>query len=153
MDMSRDIEERLTMFLRHHVATDLVGIHPKGDGEEHEKWVARVQKIALKSSSYMSPMTLNRIALNMDQIEEYTPPPNPAKLTDVRAKKYIKQYGDESWELDALEPSVITRLIEQHVANLRDDDLYVKAEGIEVRSKRLLSGVAKHWDRVVEVLK
>lgn len=45
---------------------------------------------------------VRRIALNMDQVELYNPPPNPAKLTDCRATKYIEEYGDESWELDAL---------------------------------------------------
>ncbi len=35
-----------------------------------------------------------RIALNMDQIEEYTPPPNPAKVTDSRFEEYQKVHGD-----------------------------------------------------------
>jgi hypothetical protein len=29
-------------------------------------------------------------ALTMEQIEQYNPPPNPAKITDPRAVKYIK---------------------------------------------------------------
>lgn len=33
-----------------------------------------------------------RIALNYDQIEEYSPPPNPTKLTDSRASKYIGRF-------------------------------------------------------------
>ena len=51
----------------------------------------------------------------MEQIEEFSPPPNPAKLTDSRCGSYIRKYGDESWELDALEPRVITELIHHHV--------------------------------------
>ena len=58
---------------------------------------------------------VKRIALNMEQIEKYQPPPNPAKTTDSRYDKYIDEYGDESWELDALDPRVITELIEKHV--------------------------------------
>ena len=56
-----------------------------------------------------------RIALNQVQIKKYNPPPNPAKITDSRAVKYIERYGYDSWELDALEPSVITRLIEDNI--------------------------------------
>ena len=63
---------------------------------------------------------MRRIALNMDQIEQYTPPPNPTKLTDSRAGDYIRQYGYESWELDALEPSVISDLIEGQIEDIID---------------------------------
>ena len=45
---------------------------------------------------------VERIALNMDQVEQYHPPPNPAKTTDSRYGAYIERYGEESWELDAL---------------------------------------------------
>ena len=47
---------------------------------------------------------VRRLALNMDQVEEYSPPPNPVKLTDSRAEGYVAQFGTSSWELDALEP-------------------------------------------------
>lgn len=67
---------------------------------------------------------LERIALNMDQVEEHRPPPNPAKVTDSRAGGYIKRFGRKSWELDALEPKVLDRLIREHVAKYLDIDLY-----------------------------
>jgi hypothetical protein len=54
---------------------------------------------------------VERIALNMDQVQRYSPPPNPAKITDTRAQGYIKKFGNKSWELDALEPSVIDRML------------------------------------------
>ena len=71
---------------------------------------------------------LKRIALNMDQIDEYAPPPNPAKVTDSRFEQYLLMYGAESWELDALEPSVINELIVNEVALLRDDELFDEAQ-------------------------
>jgi hypothetical protein len=58
---------------------------------------------------------VRRIALNYDQVQQYTPPPNPAKLTDSRAGAYVQLHGYESWELDALEPRVIADLIEQDI--------------------------------------
>lgn len=67
---------------------------------------------------------VERIALNMDQIDQYQPPPNPAKMTDARFRQYMLDYGTESWELDALEPAVITQLIRDKVANHRDEDLW-----------------------------
>ena len=67
---------------------------------------------------------VKRLALNWDQIEEFNPPPNPAKMTDSRFAGYAAQYGDESWELDALEPRVMTDLIRRHVEEHRDPDLW-----------------------------
>lgn len=73
------------------------------------------------------PISVKRIALNMDQIEQYGPPPNPAKTTDSRYQSYIDEYGFESWELDALEPAVLSALIEKEVLALRDEQAWTKA--------------------------
>lgn len=64
----------------------------------------------------------HRIALNMDQIEEWGPPPNPAKVTDSRFKAYADQFGDSSWELDALDPRTLHELAEEHVKQFIDFD-------------------------------
>ena len=45
---------------------------------------------------------VKRVALTMEQVQTYNPPPNPAKITDSRCGKYMEEFGDESWELDAL---------------------------------------------------
>jgi hypothetical protein len=81
---------------------------------------------------------VNRIALNMDQVEKYNPPPNPAKTTDKRAKRYIEEYGHDSWELDALDPPVIEKLIRKEVLKLRDEDLWGEMVEKEDRHKRVL---------------
>lgn len=74
--------------------------------------------------TFAAEIDLTRIALNMDQISQYGPPPNPAKLTDTRARDYIAKYGMESWELDALEPSVIDDLIENHITQYVDQSIW-----------------------------
>ena len=71
---------------------------------------------------------VKRIALNMDQVDEYGPPPNPAKVTDSRFDGYREQYGSESWELDALEPSVLVDLIRTEVDNYRDTGYWADME-------------------------
>jgi hypothetical protein len=40
-----------------------------------------------------------------------SPPPNPAKTTDSRFQQYMEQFGDESWELDALPPEYLVNLV------------------------------------------
>jgi len=63
-----------------------------------------------------------RLALNMDQVQQYNPPPNPTKMTDSRAPGYVYTFGYDSWELDALDPKVINDLIEAVILDIRDDD-------------------------------
>lgn len=87
----------------------------------------------------------HRVALNMDQIEEYDPPPNPAKLTDSRAKGYINMFGDDSWELDALKPEVIEKLIHDKVSQYMDKAEHLRVELEEARGKRQLNRLADDW--------
>lgn len=58
---------------------------------------------------------LSRIALNMPQVEELKPPPNPAKTTDARYDGYRREFGEESWELDALPPEYLSKLVRTHI--------------------------------------
>jgi hypothetical protein len=93
---------------------------------------------------------LKRIALNWDQIEQYAPPPNPAKLTDSRSTDYINNYGDQSWELDALEPTVIADLIKTHVMEFRDEARFQAREKEQESARELLGKVSAHWDDVAQ---
>ncbi len=90
---------------------------------------------------------VERIALNMDQIIQYSPPPNPAKLTDSRAKTYIAKYGSNSWELDALEPSAIEDLIKETLVDLIDWDLWeATQERIDAHKKTLMNIADRYAD-------
>lgn len=64
------------------------------------------------------------IGLTMDQIREYNPPPNPAKITDPRAKWYISQFGQVSWEVDALEPAVMEGVVRGAIMEIIDFDKF-----------------------------
>lgn len=93
-------------------------------------------------------LTFQRIALNMDQIDQYNPPPNPAKLSDGRSTKYIETYGSDSWELDALSPSVIADLIETNVLLYRDDQKWEEAVQDQEQHREHLITVAARWEDV-----
>lgn len=90
--------------------------------------------------------TVERIALNMDQIDQYNPPPNPAKITDSRAKDYITTYGLNSWELDALEPRVLSRLIKDKVEGYRDEDTLETVLEKEREHRAILQRVEENWE-------
>jgi hypothetical protein len=88
---------------------------------------------------------VKRLALNMDQVEQYDPPPNPAKLTDSRAVDYISRFGSDSWELDALEPSVINALIEDEITSCIDQDIWDETVEREDVVKAKLQQIADNW--------
>lgn len=67
---------------------------------------------------FQTPVRIKRLALTMDQVECYEPPPNPVKQTDSRCPDYQEKYGDESWELDALPPQIIEGLIHDEIEKL-----------------------------------
>jgi hypothetical protein len=82
---------------------------------------------------------IRRIALNMDQIQEYNPPPNPAKSTDARFQGYMDRFGNESWELDALEPKTLIDLVTQHVEEVIDHGEWEdRKDEIGVTKQRIL---------------
>lgn len=94
-------------------------------------------------------VTVERLALNRDQIDQYDPPPNPTKLTDSRATGYIDQHGEDCWELDALEPQVIADLIEARVRDLIEWGAWDRVHERETDGRDELRRVAEHWDSAV----
>jgi hypothetical protein len=110
-------------------------------------------RLAMLGGLASDEFEFRRIALNMDQVEQYNPPPNPAKITDSRARGddgYIARYGHSSWELDALSPSVIADLIEREITPEIDQDRWDEVIEAEDRDRELLAGVRDHWKRIEE---
>jgi hypothetical protein len=98
-------------------------------------------------------VSVRRLALNMDQVRQYNPPPNPAKESDSRFAGYLAQYGDESWELDALDPTVIDTLIRDNVNSLIDRDQWEEDERAEQTQRAALESVSTKWDDVLEFVR
>jgi len=84
---------------------------------------------------------VQRLALNMDQIHQYEPPPNPAKMSDSRAEDYVRQFGCSSWELDALEPTVIGRIIKTALDGVRDERAWAEMAEQEADDMRMLDAM------------
>lgn len=147
IDMTRDIAHRLNGFAVYHTVREWINANARGTEESPAEYKERIRE-----SLDGDPIDVKRIALNMAQIEQYNPPPNPAKLSDSRAAKYVEEYGDESWELDALEPSVITALIEEEVTELRNETQWQKDKAAEQVHRAKLLACAGQWDKVAASL-
>ncbi len=88
---------------------------------------------------------VKRLALNMDQVERLNPPENPAKETDSRARAYIARFGYSSWELDAVEPRELDRIVTRAVTNLLDKAAWDRAVKRENRMKSELQAFVKSY--------
>lgn len=98
-----------------------------------------------------APVELRRIALNMNQIEEFNPPPNWAKEDDSRTKWYVEAFGtNKSWELDALDPKVIENLIDAEIEPLIDPEKWAAVMEREEAERSILQGIHGNWERVAE---
>lgn len=90
-------------------------------------------------------LRVEKLALTMKQIRQYNPPPNPAKISDSRAAAYIEKYGPNSWEVDALPPNVLSRLIRDALRTVVDADAMVfikeKEELDKVRLREAVKGL------------
>lgn len=97
-------------------------------------------------------INVTRLALNRDQIDQYDPPPNFAKETDSRYAGYAIEHGEESWELDALDPTVIDELVSSAIENVCDvEDFEAKREE-EDHNRQRLQRISTNWDTVNEFL-
>lgn len=113
LDMVRDIKDRITEFLE--------------EGQD-----------------YIEPnFEVIPIALSEEQIKKYKCPPNPAKFSDPRAKKYIEKFGEISWELDSLNPLVLRKLAENGIREFCDIDKYNAWIEREKEESKLLTQFAE----------
>lgn len=94
-----------------------------------------------------------RLALTITQVRRYNLPPNPAKATDSRFNGYSDKYGDDSWELDALDPNVIVGLIAMAIGELKDEKKWKQRQKEIERERKPIQDAANRWADVQRFLK
>src|SRR5690606_5776749 len=152
IDMTRDVEDRLQLFSRYHYNLP-IGCEPGSAAWDKALSTMNTRKFDRYKASDFGGQEFNvvRVALNMDQVEAYNLPPNPARLTDARSKDYIEKFGHESWELDALEPSVLADLVRTHVEDLVDHSLMDAAKARQKEARGVLEKIAQDMKQEREV--
>jgi hypothetical protein len=96
---------------------------------------------------YGSYFTLRRLAIFAGDIRKFNLPPLRVKMTDSRAKGFLRKYSNTCVELDALPPIELRRRIRDAVEQLLDRNLWNRA--IEVESVELASirDTVARWPR------
>lgn len=117
-------------------------------GDHDPSGVDMTRDIRDRMAVFGLSLDVRRVALNMDQILQHDPPPNPAKTTDSRFEGYITLFGEESWELDALDPTTLADIIRGTIEGLRDNVAYKEQEDAEEASRSVLQKASDYWDDV-----
>ncbi len=153
IDMTRDLNDRLN----HFIWSDLLKAAAATLDERREAAGKKFSEMCVREVCHTYGLDeddvwnkriieVRRIALTMDQVRQYDPPPNPAKTADARFKSYQEEFGDECWELDALEPSVLDALISDSIEDLKNYEEYAKREATENHHLAGLKAAAEKWD-------
>lgn len=133
------------MRLKDHYDQKVTVIHL---GDHDPSGLDMTRDIRERLSMFGARCTVNRIALNMDQVEQYAPPPNPAKITDSRSPAYVEEFGEFSWELDALDPATLDALIDAEIQRHLDAGLWREAQATQEAARSDLQAVSVRWDDV-----
>jgi hypothetical protein len=104
-------------------------------------------------SLFRSDCTVDRIALTLDQVRAYNPPPNYAKETDSRFAGYVELYGTDCWELDALEPQTLVELVDTSIRRHLVPELYDARLARGDRERAVLTAAAENWESVERYLR
>lgn len=88
----------------------------------------------------LAPLGLEfkKIALTRTQIKRYKLPHRLAKSRDRRTPKYVQRFGNQTWELESLDPKVLRRIVERELRKLipperlREVEVAERAVGIAV---------------------
>lgn len=75
---------------------------------------------------------------------------NTAKQTDSRFADYSAKFGDESWELDALNPDVLVEIVQKAIEGVVNPNVWEDDEATEERMKESLKLVSDRWDEVTD---
>lgn len=108
-----------------------------------------IEKIAATEMDHKQAITFHRIAITWEQIERLRPPSRPVNLKDSRAKDYIEKYGDRCWEIEAIRPRTLFRLIEDGFRKVIPAEFLVEAAERE-RAAKVVRRITERLRREIE---
>jgi hypothetical protein len=114
-------------------------------GDHDPSGLDMVRDIKERLSEFGIDPEIRHVGITREQIKMYNPPPNPAKITDPRAKWYIEEHGNTSWEVDALDPKVLHALLIEHIEEMIDIDLFNEQIKKEEHDKEKLQEFADEF--------
>jgi len=108
-----------------------------------------IEKVAQGEMNHEMGIKFVRLAITMEQIKRFHPPSRPVNIKDSRAKEYIEKYGDRCWEVEAIRPRTLLKLIEKGLRGNVPPEFLVQAEARE-RAARLARPVTEKLRKTIE---
>jgi len=69
-------------------------------------------------------LTIERVGLTYEQVKKFDLASNPTKRADPRSTTYVAQYGDQCWELDALPPDELEKIVDRAIRSYIEDRIW-----------------------------
>lgn len=115
-------------------------------GLDMPRYIADCMKI------FGANVEIHRIALTQEQIQQFNPPPSFVKTTDTRKTGYIEKYGDTCWELDALKPGYVEKLVDSAIRPYIDEKILAETLAQEAEQRQELQLVADNYANIIAYL-
>lgn len=93
--------------------------------------------------------SVQRVALNPNQIEQYKLPPMPVKRSDARAESFLEEYGNHTVELDALDPNVLKNIVSQAILDHIDLKMWKKREEEVINLQQWIRGKLENMENLI----
>ena len=78
--------------------------------------------------------------------------PRPAKCTDRRTPRYVEKYGDQTYEIEALDPRILRRIAKQRLRRLipREEirELRLRERATEI-TRKLIEPIRERVEKMV----
>jgi hypothetical protein len=132
-DMTRDLSERLGEMLYRDVGSDV-----------DLNYSLEIRRIALNVEQRDTVLPRDQVGLLLSQ---------EVKGTDPRAKVFVKKFGRRCWELDALEPEYLQRIIREPVLEVRDEERWEASVAREEEARSNLRLGAVSWADILPLMK
>ena len=121
-------------------------------GDHDPSGIDMTRDIQQRLTMFGAEVDVKRIALNMDQIEEFNAIPNFAKEYDPRFADYEKLFGSDSWELDTIDVLTLNDLIQKEVLAEIDIDTFNEKVREENEGREAMQEVSERWDEITKYL-
>jgi hypothetical protein len=108
-----------------------------------------IETVAQEEMDHKTGISFHRLAITMEQIRRFKPPSRPVNMKDSRAKAYIEKYGDRVWDVEAIRPRTLYRLIELGLREAVPPEFLAQAETRE-RASHLARPVTERLRRTIE---
>ena len=108
-----------------------------------------IEKVAKEEMDHELGIRFARLALTMPQISRFKPPSRPVNRKDSRVKEYTAKYGNRCWEVEAIRPRTLLKLIERGLRGNVPAGFLVEAEARE-RAARLARPVTERLRKIIE---